>query len=101
MDEVTASQVSEASLQNQLIANQHRLAPLLQPRETLELRVRIYFLVDGYIARTCLCQNLRDSIWLPKRTLNHQCELHHAIAVKSARAGLSELTLGQNILLNI
>ncbi|KAL0023065.1 hypothetical protein WJX79_007150 [Trebouxia sp. C0005] len=39
MDQVTASQVSGASMQNQLIANQHRLAPLLQPRETPELRV--------------------------------------------------------------
>ena len=74
MDEVTASQVSEASLQNQLIANQHRLAPLLQPRETSELRVKIRLLVIGCTARTCLCENLRSSISLPKRTLNHQCE---------------------------
>ena len=67
MDEVSASQVSGASLQNQVIANQHMLAPLLQPRETSEMRVRIRLLVNGYIPRTCLCHNLRDSTSLPTR----------------------------------
>ena len=68
MDEVTASQVSGASLQNQLIANQHMLAPLLQPRETSEMRVRVRLLVNGYTARTCLCQKFRNPTSFPTRT---------------------------------
>ncbi len=61
MDEVTASQVSGASLQNELIANQHRLAPLLQPRETSELRVRPRLLVIGCTLRTCLSKPSQSS----------------------------------------